>query len=709
MAKHVMIIESPNKIKTIAQYIGQEDFQLIATYGHLRDLSKTGMGFDKDLNPNWVDSNFKKRGEKISVLGQIKKAAKEAEHIYLATDPDREGEAISWHVWSLLDAESQKKCQRIVFNEITKPAIQQALSNPRDINFHQIDSYLARRLLDREFGFKLSGFARSYLKGHSAGRVQSVALRFLVERDQQIAVFVPEYWFNVDAFILKGDVKLALRKLAPEYKNVQLNHDLKNGMINFKLEHEAQEVLQSLNHEFVLSNIEPFTFEKSNPPQPFKTSTLQRVCISQLKMSSQAVEKIAQILYEGVEGIQDEPISLISYPRTDQTVLSETFKETAYKFLKDNYGDGYFTKKSNLKAEEKEKSLLVQGAHEGIRPTDINLTPNKVKPYLKKREYEVYALIWLYAVASLMQPSIYKVQRFFFTNNGHEFVTRTRVRDFDGYEKLFSDQGFALKSTLEKNVFALNECKVNQVFSTKNKCVSSHNSKPPSQYNQATLIQALEQEGIGRPSTYSSIVVTVLNRSYATLTSKALTPTEKGTTVANGLIHSFPKIMSFDYTRKMEENLDRIALGELNWKEFLKPTFQEFEDQLKFAKNNTAKPELEKVGQLCPDCNSELVYRIKTLPKKELKFIGCSNFPKCKYVKSLTPPPEVLIDSCPNCGSDLYKRVSYRKQTPFAGCSSFPKCKFIESWDSYCKRHNLEVTTTNYSNVEEDSEDETEF
>ncbi|MDQ0513944.1 DNA topoisomerase-1 [Mycoplasmoides fastidiosum] len=687
MSKNLMIIESPNKIKTISHYLKNQDMELLATYGHLRDLNKFGMGFNRDLDPNWVIVETKKindKNNKKEILKTIRDAAKAADKIYLSTDPDREGEAIAWHVWSLLPEEDQKKCVRVVFNEITDRAIHEALNHPRQIDLSQVNSYLARRLLDRNFGYKLSGFVRQFLGGISAGRVQSVALKFLQIRENEIRNFIPESWFTINV-LLKNKLNLTLRKLGSNIKNYKLNENINDGKVNFHDALSAQNVIDQLNDEYIFVKEHAPKEEKINAKPALKTSTLQQEAISRFKISSKLVESTAQKLYEGVE-INGQMYSLITYPRTDRTDLSETFVDLAKTYIKKTFGADYWKGvqvKKTTKKNQSEKEL-VQGAHEAIRPSDLSLTPEIVKPYLDKTKFQVYCLIWTRALASLMSQAVYQYQYYDFENNGCLFNNYTRVRKFDGFERVFDQYklrktNVELDETNEEENIELNQTAklvLNEAYPLKTIDVEQHDKKPPARFNEASLIRALEKEGIGRPSTYATIANTVLKRDYAQKQNSALVPTDVGMKIVERLQDIFPNIMSFDFTRKMEEGLDEIASDKVEWKNFLKELFTQFQATLTEAKKNQPPVEPEYVGRLCPLCEHQLIYRKSYRTANPKKFIGCSNYPKCRFVEPLVKPVFVGED-CELCQSPLVRRTS-RYGNTFFGCSTFPKCRFIK-------------------------------
>lgn len=691
--KNLMIIESPNKIKTISKYLHDDSVEILATYGHLRDLSKFGMGFTKNLDPIWVNVKLEIKSKKTnqketkkSILKQILETAKSANKIYLSTDPDREGEAIAWHVYSLLPENDKQKCVRVVFNEITTNAIHDALKHPRKIDMNQVNSYLARRVLDREFGYKLSGFVKRNFGGISAGRVQSVALKFLKLREDEIIAFIPESWYTIEV-ILKPNLKLNLKLIAKHITNYKLKPNLDSNKICFADLNSAQTVIDALDDKYVFIKAHQAKQEKISPKNSLKTSTLHQEGISRFKISSRKVESIAQKLYEGVM-VNQEIVSLISYPRTDRTDLSQTFINEAQKYIVSNYGNQYckttLSTNKKTKATKEIKANLVQGAHEAIRPTDLNLTPDFVKPFLEKNEFNLYCLIWIRAIGSLMSQSVYEYKYYDFENNGCLFNCYDRHLVFDGFEKLYSQY----KWNQDKNELEDNKKDEKTDFNLKNKLVLNksyqlkeiqalkHNKKPPARYNEASLIKALEQEGIGRPSTYASITSTVLKRDYANKKDASLVPTEKGINIINNLQKNFVDIMSFDYTKKMEKGLDEIANNKKEWKAFLNPIFDEFRANLAKVEVISPKIEHEYANKNCPLCSKPLIFRQSFRTKNANKFIGCSGFPKCRYIESLIKP-DFVNENCPKCKNPLVRKKS-KYNTFFIGCSTYPKCQFLK-------------------------------
>lgn len=662
MKNELMLIESPNKIATIKKYLKNTGIEVMATVGHFREIDEHSyhpLGFDLDT----FETKWKSISRSESIITKINKAADKSSKIYLSTDPDREGEAISWHIYSILSDKNRKKCSRIVFNEITKKAIQEALLNPRHLDQNQINSYLARKFLDRGLGFKLSNFVNKSIGGISAGRVQSIALKFLRDKHDEIQRFVPEHWFNLK-ITLKNTLELTLKKVSPDIE-VELHPTLKNGLVNFLKEEDAEKVKKSLLPEYTLLSIDDPKSEVQRAPRALKTSSMQKNAINKLGMSSNATERTAQKLYEGVM-IDGEAVSLITYPRTDREDLSESFAQEAREFITNTYSKAYLGNSKSVKAPKKEE--LVQGAHEGIRPTDIKLTPESLENKLAPNEYKLYKLVWTYAVASLMKEATYENTTYRFENNKNQLTANFRQEVFEGFKVLF------------KKYFALTEdfsfpegLKINNKYPVGAVEIKRVDKRPPAPHTEASLIDSLDEEGIGRPSTYSHIINIVLKRDYAVLEQGKINITEFGLSVAGLLEKNFPEIMEYHYTRDMEKELDNISENKTEWKIFLRKVFDAFFKEFEKASESIT---YEKVGRLCSECNSELVF--KFAKKTGKKFISCSSYPKCKYIEFIEEKKQELLDElCPECSSPLAKRISRLKKA-FIGCSAFPKCKYIK-------------------------------
>ena len=672
----LLIIESPNKINTIKKYLNDDEFQIVATVGHIRDIPSNNMGFDeKTLEPRWIIPK-KRKGEKESkedIVKNIKKLASQADTIYLATDPDREGEAISWHVWSVLPEKDQKKCKRITFNEITKSAILEALDHPRDLDDLWVKSQFSRRILDRLVGYKVSKIVRKKVKGQSAGRVQSVALKIIYDRERAIKNFKPRTWYTVDPEG-KNKLTLVLRELAPALAN---NKDIKYEKkddetegtgINFIDEASANKVKDSLSKNFKVYKIDDPVQFKRNPADPYKTSTLQQDGITRLGWNINKVTSIAQKLYEGVK-IGKESTALISYPRTDSIRLSDTFANKLTKFVKDTYGDKYLEVRKFI---DKKEAKNVQGAHEAIRVIDPYVTPASLKNKIGKDEYLLYNMIWCRTVASFMKAAIYERIIVRVINNDNKFYTYSRILKFDGFRKVMNPT----EKISERNLNADDELLGTNLEIDKVN-VKQHTTEPPARYNQASLVKELDNLGVGRPSTYRSMADMALERGYAKLQSRAYVMTELGDNVIIFLAKYFPFLVSAHFTSMVEKELDEIADGELDWKKPIKDMQKDLGSLLHTAETK-AKVVSDEVGRNCPKCGKPLVYRYNK--RTRAKFIGCSGFPSCKYVefddKDAKPSNIKMEEKCPECGLPLILRKNKRGQY-FVGCTGYPKCKYI--------------------------------
>lgn len=654
----LLIIESPNKIKTLNKYLSN-DFDIIATVGHIRDLSKYGLGFNTEtFEPKWVISDESKK----ELINEINKKANAADEIYIATDPDREGEAIAWHVYEVLSKEDQKKCKRITFNEITKNAVLESFNNKRDINEKWVKSQFTRRIIDRLIGFKLSQLLQSKLKAESAGRVQSVTLKFISEREDEINKFVPTKWWTIDTEILKS-INLNLKTLAPSFK-FEEQKEVSGTGFKFKDETDTKKVFDSLDNEFTLTNISKPSPFKSSPKKPYKTSTLQQDSINKLNMSAKQTTITAQRLYEGID-IDGTQTALITYPRTDSTRISDSFIAAADKYINKNYGKEYW---GNFKNESQGPNA--QDAHEAIRPVDINIEPSMLKGKIPKKEFDLYNLIWKRTTSALMSDSKFERITYTFENNKNIFETSSKVCIFDGYQKVLKDDD-EKEELLDKNIFELNK-----KYKNKKMEIKEHETSPPPRYTQASLISALEKAGVGRPSTYNTMVNVVLDRKYAVLENKAYHILPIGVKVNEELTKFFPTEINKDFTKAMEEHLDRIANGEENWTDWLVKFAPEFQEKIINAKEKMEKVEDEKVGRECPECGHDLVYKVSK--KYKSKFIGCSDYPNCKYIESIKnkEPAKELDIPCPLCQKNVIIRKN-KRGSEFIACTGFPKCRYV--------------------------------
>ena len=656
MTKNLVIVESPSKSKTIEKYLGS-DYKVVSSKGHIRDLATTGkygLGIDveDDFKPNYTVIKGKS-----SVIKELKKDASNSDTIYLATDPDREGEAISWHIYDALKL-NDNNYKRVVFNEITHDAVVNAFKKPRMIDMNLVKSQETRRMLDRIIGFRLSKLMQSKTGGKSAGRVQSVALKLIVDREREINAFVPEEYWTITAKF--PDFEADLEKY-------------NNKKIEIKSQVEADEILNKLSKSFNIDRIEKKEKSKKGV-LPFTTSSLQQACANKLNFGASKTMRIAQKLYESVD-IGTETVGLITYMRTDSTRLSDTFVSDVKSYITKNYGKEYVG--SVKKTKEKQN---VQDAHEAIRPTSILRTPESVKEYLSSDEYKVYSIIYYRALASLMCDAKVLATTITLENNGYLFKATGSVLVFDGflkvYQKYMDNEDVVLPD--------LSDYKTNVIIA-EDILKEQHFTKPAARYTEASLIKELESLGIGRPSTYATIIDTLKTRSYVTLEDKKFIPTEIGIETTDKLQEGFSKIINVKYTANMEKDLDLIAEDKLNNIELLKKFYGEFEPLVQDAFHNMEKKPAEETGELCPECNSPLVIRNGRFGK----FTACSNYPTCKYIKKEKPVQIEIID-CPKCdGKILLKKT--RRGKDFYGCSNYPKCDFA-SWyepiNKFCPKCN---------------------
>lgn len=646
MGKNLVIVESPSKSKTIEKYLGS-DFAVTSSKGHIRDLATTGKGglgvdVENQFKPNYVINKDKK-----DVVKDLKKCVKEADYVYLATDPDREGEAISWHLAEVLGLD-ENLTNRIVFNEITKDAVTKALQNPRMIDKNLVKSQETRRVLDRIIGFKLSKLLQKKIKSKSAGRVQSVALRLICEREKEIEAFIPEEYWRVKALFEKDN--LTFEAELSKYQEHKI--ELKN-------EQEALHVYESLNKEFQVSDVKKSQKNRSSKP-PFITSTLQQEASSKLNFKAKRTMMIAQKLYEGVD-LGKETVGLITYMRTDSIRLSESFVHEAKQYIGEKYGKNYV---GNVKVSKKKDN--VQDAHEGIRPTSIMRTPESVKEFLSADEYKLYSLIYARAVASLMASAKFNATTLLLDNNGYEFKASGSTICFDGYLRVYGPYEKQSDELLPE--VTLHEALLSQDIQK-----TQHFTKPPARYSEAKLIKELEELGIGRPSTYASIIDTIVTRQYVEVIDKAFKPTESGILTNDKLVEFFDSIINVEYTAQMEKELDEIAEGEDDYVHALTTFEDKFEPLLENAYDKMEQIQPVKTGETCPECGGDLVIR----KGRYGEFVACSNYPTCKYIKKEPEDIAYTGEQCPKCGSPMiYKKGRYGQ---FEACSAYPTCKYIKS------------------------------
>ena len=643
MGKNLVIVESPSKSHTIEKYLGS-DYKVVSSKGHIRDLAtsgKYGLGVDveNDFKADYVPIKGKKK-----VISELKKDVKDADFIYLATDPDREGEAISWHLKEALNIKD-KDYKRILFHEITKDAVIQALKEPKDIDYDLVRSQEARRILDRIIGFRLSKLMQSKTGGKSAGRVQSVALKLIVDREREIENFKAEEYWSITAKFDEFDAKLF------KYKEEEVELHSKE---------EVDQVLDVLTDKFLIEDVS--YKEKSKKSKPaFITSTLQQEASTKLGFNAKKTMSIAQKLYEGID-IGKETVGLITYMRTDSIRLSDQFIKATYKYIQDSYGKEYV---GYVKQEKKKEN--VQDAHEAIRPTDIYRTPMSIKEYLTPDEYKLYRLIYTRALCSLMKDAKVKATTVVLDNQDYKFKATGQILVFDGYLKLYKDYENSLDvllPTMDKD----------QTITSNEIVDEQHFTKPPARYTEAKLIKELEELGIGRPSTYATIMETIRQRDYVVMEEKRFKPTEMGIETTDRLQEYFSNIINVEYTANMEEDLDKVAEGKEDEIKLLHTFYDEFEPLVKTAFSSMEKKAPEETGEKCPDCGNPLVVR----KGKYGSFVACSNYPTCKYIKK-EEKQEVEVCDCPNCDGKIIERKSKRGKV-FYGCNHFPKCK-TAYWD----------------------------
>lgn len=669
MSKNLIIVESPNKIQTIKSYLGS-NYDVIASYGHLREMDPK-VGYDKvTYQPNWVvikDVNTKT--SKTKIIQQIVKSAQDADVVYLATDPDREGEAISWHIYDLLKEIDKSKCQRITFNEISKKAIISAIENKHDLDMNLVYSQFTRRIIDRLVGYKLSDLVRRTVYGKSAGRVQSVALMFIVSRELERRNFVSSKWYEISAELQNG---LVLTYTANN-QNFKPYNDSSANKYNFKFAElsDAQSVIKKLTNEFKFVKYLPDKETKGDKYVPLTTDKMLQIAGTSLGWSASKTTLVAQKLFEGIE-LNGRHLGLITYPRTDSERINEDFIHEAQNYLNQRYGQEYvnFDYQPGTK-KTKKKDENIQDAHEAIRPVDVSLTPEDVKPFIDESAYKLYNLIWSRTMCVLMNSPIYSTKGMIFDNQDHEFYAAHKEIKFKGYlilnfyNKTVNSFNDKLPNLVESNLYK-GEAKLNEF-----------DKQPPAYFTEATLIAALKESGVGRPSTYAAMAKISETRGYVTKEGQKLIPTEMGMRVIEELMKDFPEVVDSKFTANMEQELDKIANGDEKWISYLEKFAPEFENKIKIVFKTNAekkKNDVDYVGRNCPKCNSPLVVKESRFGSK---FIACSGFPKCKYAE-FDNSNNYTGEECPECGGKLIKRFN-KKQQMFIGCSSYPNCRYVKN------------------------------
>ena len=646
--KHLVIVESPSKSKTIEKYLG-DDYIVTSSKGHIRDLTTRGFGgFGIDID-NGFTPMYKLLQDKMPTIRELKQLVKKSDKVYLATDPDREGEAISWHLYEVLNLQN-KDCERIVFNEITKNVILESLNNGRAIDEDLVHSQESRRILDRIIGFSLSKLLQRKIGSKSAGRVQSVVLKLICDREKEINNFVPEEFWEIFLSFTKKNKKIKAKLVSYNNEKIKLTNA-----------EETQKVLDSLTNRFIVSDVIKKEREKLAKP-PFITSTLQQEAFSKLGFNAKKTMMIAQTLYEGVE-LANERVGLITYMRTDSVRLSSEFINHAKKHIEDNFGSQYYRGYT-----DSSKGKNVQDAHEAIRPSKVEYTPESVKGYLSNDEYKLYNLIYNRVLAALMAPALIEDQKVKIDNNGYTFETNGEVVKFDGYMKIYQDVDDELKS--------LPDFEIGEEISKPSVSSEQKFTNPPSRYSEGRIIRKMEELGIGRPSTYATIVDTLKNRYYVKVTNKALVPTPQGILTSDKLDEFFNKVINVKYTAEMEEILDDISVGDKVWTDEIKGFYNDYMPLVQNADEKMDKIYPILLEEECPNCGSKLVMRNGRFGE----FAACSGFPKCRYIKKNEAPEPVSTGiKCPHCESGyIVERVSKKGRTKgqkFYACDQYPKCK----------------------------------
>ena len=653
--KSLVIVESPAKVKTIKKFLGNA-YDVDASQGHVRDLPKSSLGIDiaNDFEPKYI--TIRGKGE---VLARLRKEVKKSDNIYLATDPDREGEAISWHLMKALklDELTDKKVYRITFNEITKNAIKESLKNPRDLNYNLIDAQQARRVLDRMVGYMISPLLWAKVKrGLSAGRVQSVALRMICEREAQIDAFIPQEYWNLDAELLvSGSKKPIIAKFyGTKSKKLSIDNKKDCEKILKELKNAKYKVVEAKKGERI-----------KKPPVAFTTSTMQQEASKVLNFSTQKTMRIAQQLYEGVEVKGHGTIGLITYLRTDSTRISDEAAAVAKAYIEENYGAKYVGEYNKAA----KTAAHVQDAHEAIRPTDISLTPVKVKDSLSRDAFRLYQLIWKRFTASRMKSAIYETTSIKVAAGDYIFTMSGSKVAFDGFMAVYTED-----DEKEEGSSLLSKLSVGDELKLKELKESQHFTQPPAHYTEASLVKALEEQGIGRPSTYAPTITTILGRRYIVKEQKNLYVTEIGKIVDDIMVKEFPTIVDKTFTANMEAMLDAIGDGNLKWKSVIENFYPDLEEAVKKAEKELESVTIadEVTDVICENCGRNMV--IKYGPHG--KFLACPGFPDCKNTK---PYLEKIGVPCPLCGKEVVIRKT-KKGRIYYGCEANPECDFM-SWN----------------------------
>ena len=657
MAKYLIIVESPTKVKTIKKFLGS-NYDVAASNGHVRDMPKSQLGFDVENNyePKYI--TIRGKGD---ILAALRKSVKKSDKVYLATDPDREGEAISWHLSKALKLE-EKDIHRITFNEITKTAVKESLKHPRAIDMDLVDAQQARRMLDRMVGYRISPLLWAKVKrGLSAGRVQSVTLRIIADREEEIAAFIPEEYWTLDAdFTIPGERKpLTARFYGTEKEKITIHSKEELDTITKKLEGAKYQVAEVKKGE-----------RTKKAPVPFTTSTLQQEASKVLNFSTQKTMRVAQQLYEGVDVKGSGTVGIITYLRTDSTRISDEADASARAYVEENYGKEYVS----AAVQEKKSGKKIQDAHEAIRPTDITRTPFALKESLTRDQFRLYQLIWKRFAASRMANAQYTTTSVKIDAAGYRFHVSASKKKFDGFMAVYvqDEEEKGEGNLLVKEISS--ETQLNfKSFEEK-----QHFTQPPAHYTEAALVKTLEELGIGRPSTYAPTITTIINRRYVAKENKNLYMTELGEVVNNIMVQAFPSIVDVNFTANMESLLDKVEEGVVNWKTVVSNFYPDLDEAVLNAEKELAKVKIEDevTDIVCEECGRNMV--IKYGPHG--RFLACPGFPECRNTK---PYLEKIGVACPKCGKDIVLRKT-KKGRKYYGCENNPECDFM-SWQKPSK------------------------
>lgn len=657
MADNLVIVESPAKAKTIEKYLGKR-YKVVASMGHVRDLprSQTGIDTENNYEPKYITI----RG-KGPLLKDLKKEAKKAKKIFLASDPDREGEAIAWHLAHALGEDNEY--QRVVFNEITKDAVKDSFKHPSEINQKLVDAQQARRILDRLVGYNISPVLwKKVKKGLSAGRVQSVALRLIIDRENEIRNFKPEEYWSIT-----GTFKHKRKNFEGKFNR------LSDKKVKLSTEKDVNEVLAKIKgDDFTVDTVEKKE-KKRYPAQSFTTSSLQQEAARKLNFKARKTMMVAQQLYEGIDIKGQGTVGLITYMRTDSTRISPVAEAEAAEFIKEKYGSDHVGPKKKRKQSES-----AQDAHEAVRPTSVSRPPEKIKPYLTRDQYRLYKLIWDRFIASLMAPAVLDTVKMELSNNGVIFRSNGQTIKFKGFMQIYVEG----KDDEDENLNnRLPDIKEGEVVKAEEIKPAQHFTQPPPRFTEARLVKTLEELGIGRPSTFAPTLDTIQKRNYVRLDQKRFVPTEIGEIVNQSMNEYFPDIIDVDFTRSMESRLDDIADGDLTWVTVIDDFYKGFEPQVKRAEEEMEKIEIkdEPAGEKCEKCGSEMVYKLGRYGK----FMACSNFPDCRNTKAIV---KTIGVNCPKCEKGEVVERKSKKNRLFYGCDQYPECDFI-SWDKPIARN----------------------